>query len=68
MSKQKSVLDQFPQYECVIGMEVHVQLKTKSKIFCNTSNDQTKDPNSHICQVCTGYPGVLPVLNKQVVE
>lgn len=68
MSEQKSILEQYPDYEVVIGMEVHVQLTTKSKIFCLCSNEPTKEPNKNICQICSGYPGVLPVLNKQVVD
>lgn len=68
MSEQKSVLEKYPEYEVVIGIEVHVQLTTKSKIFCLCSNEQTKNQNENICQICSGYPGVLPVLNKQVVD
>ena len=68
MSQAKSVLEKFPDYEVVIGIEVHVQLTTKSKIFCLCSNEVAKKPNSTICQICTGYPGVLPVLNKKVVD
>jgi aspartyl-tRNA(Asn)/glutamyl-tRNA(Gln) amidotransferase subunit B len=55
-------------YEAVIGLEVHVQLKTKSKIFCNCSTQFGAPPNEHTCPVCLGMPGVLPVLNKKVVE
>lgn len=68
MSEHKSVLDFFPEYEVNIGIEIHVQLTTKSKIFCSCSNEVTKEPNKNICQICTGQPGVLPVLNKQVVD
>src|ERR1700722_13429807 len=68
MSKSASVLDRYPLYEVVIGMEVHVQLTTDSKIFCASANHASKDPNSDICPVCAGYPGVLPVLNQTVVE
>ncbi|MGE0206234.1 MAG: Asp-tRNA(Asn)/Glu-tRNA(Gln) amidotransferase subunit GatB [Candidatus Babeliales bacterium] len=68
MSENTSVLERYPDYEVVIGMEVHVQLATKSKIFCLCSNEVTKDPNKNICQICTGQPGVLPVLNKKVVD
>ena len=68
MAKSKSTLDFYPEYKMDIGIEVHVQLDTKSKIFCSSSNDQTESPNKHICQICTGYPGTLPVLNKKVVE
>lgn len=56
------------QYESVIGLEVHAQLRTRSKIFCGCSTSFGAEPNSHTCPVCLGMPGVLPVLNKQVVE
>ncbi|MBP9764945.1 Asp-tRNA(Asn)/Glu-tRNA(Gln) amidotransferase subunit GatB [Candidatus Babeliales bacterium] len=62
------VLEKYPDYRMDIGIEVHVQLNTKSKIFCSCSNDLTQQPNAHICPVCAGHPGVLPVLNQQVVE
>ncbi len=68
VAEQKSVLQNYPDYEVVIGMEVHVQLTTKSKIFCLCSNEIVKEPNLNICQICAGYPGVLPVLNKKVVD
>lgn len=55
-------------YEVVIGMEVHVQLLTKTKIFCTCANTQGEEPNTNICQICTGQPGSLPVLNKEVVN
>jgi len=55
-------------YEAVIGLEVHVQLKTESKIFCGCANRYGSPPNTNICPICLGLPGVLPVLNKQVVE
>ncbi len=56
------------QYETVIGLEVHVELATKTKIFCGCSTVFGGAPNTHTCPVCTGMPGSLPVLNRQVVE
>ncbi|MDA3790601.1 MAG: Asp-tRNA(Asn)/Glu-tRNA(Gln) amidotransferase GatCAB subunit B, partial [Desulfobacula sp.] len=55
------------QFAPVIGLEVHAQLKTKTKIFCTCSTEFGKSPNSNTCPVCTGMPGMLPVLNKQAV-
>jgi aspartyl-tRNA(Asn)/glutamyl-tRNA(Gln) amidotransferase subunit B len=54
-------------YEPVIGLEVHAQLKTKSKVFCGCSTEFGASPNDQVCPVCLGMPGVLPVLNKAVV-
>lgn len=56
------------KYETVIGLEVHAQLKTNSKIFCNCPTDFGCPPNENVCPVCMGLPGVLPVTNKQVVD
>ncbi len=56
------------EFEIVIGLEIHAQLKTKSKIFCGCSTEFGAAPNTHTCQICLGMPGVLPVLNKKVVE
>lgn len=56
------------QYETVIGLEVHVELASKTKIFCGCSTAFGGAPNTHTCPVCTGMPGSLPVLNRQVVE
>lgn len=67
MAEKTSVLDRFPEYRTDIGIEVHVQLNTATKIFCGCSNAQTEVANSNVCAVCCGHPGVLPVLNKEVV-
>ena len=59
---------QTKQYETVIGLEVHVELATRTKIFCGCSTAFGGEPNTHTCPVCTGMPGSLPVLNKQVLK
>jgi len=56
------------EFEAVIGLEVHAQLLTKSKIFCGCSAEFGAGPNTHVCPVCLGMPGVLPVLNREVVQ
>ena len=56
------------EFEPVIGLEVHAQLKTRTKIFCRCSTEFGAPPNTHTCPVCLGMPGVLPVLNRRVVE
>ncbi|HEY9186987.1 MAG TPA: Asp-tRNA(Asn)/Glu-tRNA(Gln) amidotransferase subunit GatB [Ignavibacteria bacterium] len=56
------------KYEAVIGLEVHAQMLTESKAFCSCSTKFGNDPNSNVCPVCLGMPGVLPVLNKKLVE
>lgn len=56
------------KYETVVGLEVHVELHTKTKIFCGCSTSFGAPPNTHTCPVCLGHPGVLPVLNRQAVE
>ncbi|MBO5561088.1 MAG: Asp-tRNA(Asn)/Glu-tRNA(Gln) amidotransferase subunit GatB [Firmicutes bacterium] len=55
-------------YQTVVGLEVHVELSTKSKIFCSCTTEFGGEPNTHVCPVCSGMPGVLPVLNKKVVD
>ncbi|MBI2428358.1 MAG: Asp-tRNA(Asn)/Glu-tRNA(Gln) amidotransferase subunit GatB [Ignavibacteriales bacterium] len=58
----------YDKYEAVIGLEVHAQLSTRSKIFCGCSTEFGTAPNSNVCPICLGMPGVLPVLNKHVVD
>ena len=55
-------------WETVIGLETHVELATRTKIFCSCTTEFGGAPNTHCCPVCTGMPGTLPVLNQQVVE
>jgi aspartyl-tRNA(Asn)/glutamyl-tRNA(Gln) amidotransferase subunit B len=55
-------------YEAVIGLEVHAQMLTQTKIFCGCSTTFGAEPNSQTCAICTGMPGVLPVLNRKAVE
>jgi len=56
------------QYEAIIGLETHCQLSTNTKIFCNCSTEFGATPNQNVCPICTGMPGVLPVLNQKVLE
>lgn len=56
------------KYEMVVGLETHVELSTKTKIFCSCTTAFGGAPNTHCCPVCTGMPGTLPLLNKKVVE
>ncbi len=57
-----------PAYEAVIGLEVHAQLATRSKLFCSCANRFGDEPNDNVCEICGGFPGALPVLNKKAVE
>ncbi|EKD48787.1 MAG: hypothetical protein ACD_64C00133G0003 [uncultured bacterium] len=68
MTRPTSIIDNYPEYEATIGIEVHVQLTTKSKMFCASSRQVSDQTNEHICNVCTGAPGSLPVVNKQAVD
>ena len=56
------------RYETVIGLEIHAELATKSKIYCSCSTEFGAASNTHTCPICTGMPGTLPVLNKKVVD
>ncbi len=56
------------EYEVVMGLEVHVELATKSKIFCGCTTEFGGEPNTHVCEICAGMPGTLPTLNRKVVE
>ena len=55
------------KYEAVIGLEIHCELKTKTKIFCGCATGFGAEQNTHVCPVCLGLPGVLPTINKSVV-
>ncbi|MEG1835835.1 MAG: Asp-tRNA(Asn)/Glu-tRNA(Gln) amidotransferase subunit GatB [Oscillospiraceae bacterium] len=56
------------EWEIVMGLEVHTELSTKTKIFCGCSTEFGGEPNTHVCEICSGMPGTLPLLNKNVVE
>ena len=61
-------MEALERYEMVCGMEVHVELKTKTKIFCNCTTEFGGEENTHVCPSCLGMPGTLPVANKQMVD
>ena len=63
-----STLEQATRYEAVIGLEVHVELGTRTKMFCGCATDFGGEPNSRTCPVCLGQPGSLPVANAKAVE
>lgn len=56
------------EYSTVCGLEVHTELATKTKIFCSCSTEFGGEPNTHVCEICSGMPGTLPVLNEKVLE
>jgi aspartyl-tRNA(Asn)/glutamyl-tRNA(Gln) amidotransferase subunit B len=68
MSVSLAPVDAIAKYEAVIGLEVHVQLATRTKIFCGCPTGFGAEPNSNVCPVCLGLPGALPVLNRQAVD
>lgn len=67
-SESKALVAALEKYEPVIGVEVHVQLATKTKAYCSCSTTPSRTPNTNICPVCMGHPGALPVLNRRTVE
>ena len=68
MSSSLASPEQIAKYEVVIGLETHVQLATKTKIFCGCPTSFGAPPNTNVCPVCLGLPGALPVLSRQAVE
>ena len=63
-----TIFDRYPDYEVTIGIEVHVQLTTQSKMFCASPNKVGCDPNQNLCNICAGYPGSLPAVNRLAVD
>src|SRR5215475_11248176 len=68
MTASLTIPDILTKYEPVIGLEVHVQLSTQTKIFCGCPTSFGAEPNSNVCPVCLGLPGALPVLNRHAVD
>jgi aspartyl-tRNA(Asn)/glutamyl-tRNA(Gln) amidotransferase subunit B len=68
VSTEKTIFEKYPEYQAVIGIEVHVQLKTKTKLFCSCTNKFGSDANANVCEVCLGLLGSLPVLNKKALD
>ena len=60
--------DYHPKYDIAVGLETHVQLKTRSKMWCGCANQYGSDPNTNVCPVCLGMPGVLPVANDEALR
>ena len=56
------------EYSTVCGLEVHTELATATKIFCSCSTEFGGEPNTHVCEICSGMPGTLPVLNERVLD